>query len=110
MSFTPALTTMPLPPASTPASPPHSPLMKIDLVMVTAAEAAGIEHADLAARSGLGDRAGEGLARRGAAARVDVVADAGDPGPGRLGGGGARAEHEPGGGAGKKGEITHRGL
>src|SRR3569623_1014996 len=35
-SLGPALTVMPLPPASTPAAPPHMPLMKIDLVMVTA--------------------------------------------------------------------------
>ena len=48
------------------------------------AEAAGIEHVDLAGRGGLGDRARKGLARRRAAARVGVVADAGDPGTSRL--------------------------
>ena len=48
------------------------------------AEAGRIEAVDLAARGGLRDRAGEGLARRRAAARIDVVADAGNPGPGGL--------------------------
>src|SRR4029078_11479443 len=48
------------------------------------AEAARIEDVDLAARGGLRDRAGERLARRGAAARVRIVADAGNPGAGRL--------------------------
>ena len=48
------------------------------------AEAARIEAVDLAARGGLRDRAGEGLARRGAAARIDVVADARNPGASRL--------------------------
>ena len=50
-----------------------------------AAEAARIEDVDLAAGGGLRDGAREGLAGRGAAARVGVVADARDPGPGRLG-------------------------
>ncbi|MEI9886387.1 MAG: hypothetical protein WDN08_07760 [Rhizomicrobium sp.] len=48
------------------------------------AEAAGIERVDLAARSGLGNRAGESLARRRAAARIDVVTDAGNPSTRRL--------------------------
>ena len=58
--------------------------MVIDLVMVTAPKPPGSKHVDLAGRSGLGDGAGEGLARRGAAARIGVVADAGDPGARRL--------------------------
>src|SRR5437762_6500683 len=56
------------------------------------AEAAGIETVDFAARRGPRDRAGKGLARRGAAARVGVVADPRDPGPGRLRLSGAGAE------------------
>ena len=48
------------------------------------AEAAGIEDVDLAASGGFRDGAGERLAGRRAAARVDVVAHAGDPGPGSL--------------------------
>src|SRR5205814_4999014 len=57
-----------------------------------AAEAAGIETVDFAARRGLRDRAGKGLAGRRAAARVGVVADPRDPGPGRLRLSGAGAE------------------
>src|SRR5947208_1485777 len=56
------------------------------------AEAAGIETVDFAACSGPRDRAGKGLAGRGAAARVGVVADPRDPGPGRLRLSGAGAE------------------
>ena len=48
------------------------------------AEAAGIEHVDLAARGGLGNRARESLAWRRAAARICVVTDAGDPSSARL--------------------------
>ena len=48
------------------------------------AEAAGIEHVDLAARGGLGNRARESLAWRSAAARICVVTDARDPGSGGL--------------------------
>ncbi len=62
------------------------------------AEAARVEHGDRAAGRGLDDRAGEGLARRGAAARIDVVADARDPGAGRLGAG-----RRPGGSRGSRG-------
>lgn len=43
-----------------------------------------IEAVDLSAGHGLGDRACKGLARRGAAARVRVVADTGYPGSGGL--------------------------
>ena len=57
------------------------------------AEAARIEDVDLAAGCGLRDRAGERLAGRRAAARVDVVADAGDPGAGRLRVGGPDAKY-----------------
>src|SRR5439155_12223437 len=46
------------------------------------AESTRIEAVDDARAGGLGDRAREGLARGRAAARVDVVADAGDPGAG----------------------------
>ena len=46
------------------------------------AKAAGIETVDFAARRGLRDRAGKGLARCGAAARVGVVADPRNPGAG----------------------------
>src|SRR5436190_4196222 len=49
------------------------------------AETARIEHVDLAARGGLADRAREGLAGRGAAARIGIVADAGHPRTRRLG-------------------------
>ena len=48
------------------------------------AKAARIEAIDLAAGGGLGNGAGERLARGGAAARIGVVADAGNPGAGRL--------------------------
>ena len=48
------------------------------------AEAAGIEHADLAARGGPGDCARESLAWRSAAARIRVVTDTRDPGAGGL--------------------------
>jgi len=48
------------------------------------AEATGIEDVDLAAGGGLRDGARERLAGGRAAARVGVVADTGDPGPGRL--------------------------
>src|SRR5262249_52232293 len=48
------------------------------------AEAARIEAVDLTAGGGLRDRSGEGLARRCAAARVNVVADARYPGSRRL--------------------------
>ena len=58
------------------------------------AEAARIEHADFAVLGGLRDRARERLAGRGAAARVDVVADAGNPGPRRLRVRLARRKHE----------------
>ena len=57
------------------------------------AVAARIQAVDLAARGGLRDRAGEGLARRRAAARIDVVADAGHPGAGGLSLGRGGAEH-----------------
>ena len=40
------------------------------------AEAAGIEAVDLALGEGLGDGASKGLAERGAATRVDVIAHA----------------------------------
>src|SRR5438045_9798661 len=46
------------------------------------AEAAGIEAVYFAARRGLRDRAGKGLARCGAAARVGVVAEPRNPGAG----------------------------
>ena len=52
----------------------------IDLVMVTAPKPPGSSTLISPAGGGLGDRAGKGLARRRAAARVDVIADAGDPG------------------------------
>jgi hypothetical protein len=62
------------------------------------AEAAGIEHVDLAARGGLGNRARESLAWRRAAARICVVTDAGDPGSGRLRvRHGGEADHKSGG-------------
>src|SRR5262249_3083554 len=57
------------------------------------AEAARIEHVDLAARGGLRDRAREGLARCRAAARIGVVAHARDPRAGRLGVRRDRAQH-----------------
>src|SRR5262249_10859983 len=49
------------------------------------AEAARIEHVDLAGGGGLGDRTGKGLTRGSAAAGIGVVADAGNPGSSRLG-------------------------
>src|SRR5581483_2076099 len=72
------------------------------------AEPAGIKAVDLAARGGLRDGAGKRLARRGAAARVDVVADAGNPGAGGLGagrGGGKQSQRK--GGAAKKRSSSH---
>jgi hypothetical protein len=56
------------------------------------AHAARIEAVDFARGGGLGDRAGEGLAWRGAAAGIDVIADAGDPGAGRLSAGRCRRQ------------------
>src|SRR5262249_38695550 len=63
-----------------------------------AAEAARIERIDFAAVGGLRDRAGPSLARRRAAARIDVVADAGDPGARglRVGGRTRQANRRPG--------------
>ena len=83
-SLAPALTTMPfVPDTSTPASKPS--LSDSDrLGDGHGAEAAGIETVDLAACRGLRDGAGEGLAGSRAAARVGVVADAGNPSTGRL--------------------------
>src|SRR5262249_54276935 len=48
------------------------------------AEAAGIQNVDFAAGRGLRDRAREGLAWRGAATRIGIVTDAGNPSAGRL--------------------------
>jgi hypothetical protein len=59
--------------------------MVIDLVMGHGAEAAGIEAVDLAVEGGLGDGAGESLARCGAAARIGIIAYPGHPGPECLG-------------------------
>jgi len=49
-----------------------------------ATKAARIEAVDLTARRGLGNGACEGLAGRGAAARISVVTDAGNPRTCRL--------------------------
>jgi hypothetical protein len=49
------------------------------------AEAGRVKAVDFAANRRLGDRAREGLARCGAAARFDVVANAGNPRPRCLG-------------------------
>jgi hypothetical protein len=60
------------------------------------AEAAGVKAVDLAVDGGLGDGAGERLARRGATARIGIIAHSRDPGAGRLGvnGRGLQEEHE----------------
>src|SRR5688500_17685118 len=56
------------------------------------AEAARVQHAEHASRGSLGDGPREGLARRGAAARIGIVANAGHPGAGGLCPGAAREE------------------
>ena len=61
-------------------------------------EAAVVHGVDDASHRGLADRAGPGLARRGARARVDVVPDPRDPGTRRLGGRGWRHDGHRGGG------------
>jgi hypothetical protein len=60
------------------------------------AEAAGVKAVDLAVDGGLGDGAGKRLARRGATARIGIIAHSRDPGAGRLGvnGCGLQEEHE----------------
>jgi hypothetical protein len=60
------------------------------------AEAAGVKAVDLAVDGGFGDGAGERLARRGATARIGIIAHSRDPGAGRLGvnGCGLQEEHE----------------
>src|SRR5205085_9302743 len=70
------------------------------------AEAARIEAVDLAADRGLGDCAGEGLGRGGAAARIDVVADPGDPGACRLGRCGRRGAGDGIDGSGEHGSAN----
>src|SRR5262249_44275731 len=57
------------------------------------AEPARIETVDFAAGRSLGDGAGKRLAGRGTAARIDVVADARDPGSGGLSMGRSRCKH-----------------
>ena len=49
------------------------------------AETAGIEAVDLSVEGGFGNGAGEGLAWRGAAARIGIIPYPGHPGPQRLG-------------------------
>ena len=71
------------------------------------AETARIEDVDLAARGGLGNRARESLAWRSAAARICVVTDARDPGPGGLC---VRQRGEAGYESGKRKETNNFGV